>query len=51
VTELVLRGRSTRDVVAELHLSEFTVQEHLPAAFDKVGVGSRRELLATLSPR
>ncbi len=51
VTELVLRGRSTRQIVDQLHLSEYTVQEHLRAAFDKVGVNSRRELMATLTGR
>jgi len=49
VTELVLRGSSTRQIVAQLHLSEYTVQEHLRAAFDKVGVNSRRELMVSLS--
>lgn len=49
VTELVLRGASTRQIVAQLHLSEHTVQEHLRAAFDKVGVNSRRELLVSLT--
>jgi DNA-binding CsgD family transcriptional regulator len=47
-TELVLRGRSTRQIVQELHLSEYTVQEYLRGAFDKVGVNSRRELVAAL---
>jgi DNA-binding CsgD family transcriptional regulator len=48
VTSLVLRGRSTRQIVEELHLSPHTVQEHVRAAYDKVGVGSRRELIAAL---
>ncbi|GAA1573136.1 LuxR C-terminal-related transcriptional regulator [Kribbella sancticallisti] len=48
VTALVLRGRSTRQIVEELHLSPHTVQEHVHAAYDKVGVGSRRELIAAL---
>jgi DNA-binding CsgD family transcriptional regulator len=51
VTELVLRGRSTRQIVQELHLSEYTVQEYLRGAFDRVGVNSRRELTATLMAR
>jgi DNA-binding CsgD family transcriptional regulator len=49
VTEQLLRGYSTRQIVAELHISAYTVQEHLRAAFDKFGVGSRRELIAALT--
>jgi DNA-binding CsgD family transcriptional regulator len=48
VVECVLRGRSSREVGAELHISLHTVQEHLQAAYSKVGVGSRRELITTL---
>jgi DNA-binding CsgD family transcriptional regulator len=48
VAALVIRGRSTRDVVAELHISANTVQEHLTAIFDKFGVRSRRELVAAV---
>ncbi|NUR99731.1 MAG: GAF domain-containing protein [Kribbellaceae bacterium] len=48
VTELVLRGYSTRQIVEQLCLSPHTVQEHVRAAFDKVGVGSRRELVSVL---
>jgi DNA-binding CsgD family transcriptional regulator len=48
VVALVVRGHSTRQIVRELHISANTVQEHLTAAFDKVGVRSRRELVATV---
>jgi DNA-binding CsgD family transcriptional regulator len=48
VTALLLQGCSTRQIVERLHLSPHTVQEHVRAAFDKVGVGSRRELIAAL---
>jgi len=48
VVALVIKGRSTRQIVAELHISQHTVQEHLTAAFDKLGVRSRRELVATM---
>jgi DNA-binding NarL/FixJ family response regulator len=48
VTELLLRGCSTRQIVERLCLSPHTVQEHVRASFDKVGVGSRRELVTVL---
>lgn len=48
VAALVLRGYSTQQIVNELHISSFTVQEHLRAVFDKFGVASRRELVAAL---
>ncbi len=51
VAALVLQGRSTGSIVAELHISSNTMQEHLRAVFDKFGVGSRRELVGALSGR
>lgn len=48
VAALVLQGRSTRQMVSELHISPHTVQEHVTAVFDKIGVRSRRELATTL---
>jgi DNA-binding CsgD family transcriptional regulator len=48
VVALVVRGHSTRQIVAELHISANTVQEHLTAAFDKFGVRSRRQLVAAV---
>jgi len=48
VVALVLRGYSTKQIVSQLAISQYTVQEHLRAVFDKLGVRSRQELAATL---
>ena len=45
VTALVFQGRSTRQIARALQISPYTVQEHLTAIFDKVGVHSRGELV------
>jgi DNA-binding CsgD family transcriptional regulator len=48
VAQLVLKGYSTENIAAALTIAEFTVQQHLKAVFDKVGVRSRRELVAQI---
>ena len=48
IARLIVRGYSTRQVVDRLHISRYTVQDHLKAVFDKLGVRSRRELVAQL---
>ena len=48
VTALAALGRTTRQMARELGISPFTVADHLKAAFAKVGVASRGELVAAL---
>jgi DNA-binding CsgD family transcriptional regulator len=48
VTRLVARGLPTTAIAARLHLSPWTVQDHLKAIFEKVGVATRGELVARM---
>jgi DNA-binding NarL/FixJ family response regulator len=48
VTRALARGLSTSEIARELHLSRYTVQDHLKAVYEKTGVSSRGELVAKM---
>ena len=41
IAELVSRGRTNREIAAELFLSEKTIESHLTKVFAKLGVSGR----------
>jgi DNA-binding CsgD family transcriptional regulator len=49
IVSLLVDGLDTKAIAGRLFISAHTVQDHLKSVFAKVGIHSRRELLATLS--
>jgi DNA-binding NarL/FixJ family response regulator len=48
VLDLLRKGQATREVAAQLGISEVTVRRHLSAVMAKLGVQSRKEILDLL---
>jgi DNA-binding CsgD family transcriptional regulator len=48
VISLLARGLSSKEIGDDLGISTFTVNDHIKAAFQKVGVQSRQQLIAVL---
>ncbi len=51
ISALVCQGMSTRQIAGQLHLTADTVQDHLKSVFDRTGVHSRGQLVATIFER
>ncbi|MFF2015519.1 LuxR C-terminal-related transcriptional regulator [Paenibacillus sp. NPDC058177] len=51
IVEQISKGLSTKELAHNLHISTYTVQDHLKSIFIKTGVTSRRELIWRLFSR
>ncbi|WP_169083772.1 helix-turn-helix domain-containing protein [Paenibacillus sp. PL91] len=51
ILERIIRGFSTKELARSLHISAYTVQDHLKSIFAKTGFSSRRELMWELFSR
>ncbi|WP_409340703.1 helix-turn-helix transcriptional regulator [Paenibacillus sp. MBLB4367] len=47
----IVRGQATKEIARSLHISAYTVQDHLKSIFGKTGTASRRELIWRLFSR
>ena len=43
-----MEGRPTKQIAAAIHVSPYTVQDHLKSIFDKTGVRTRNELVGQI---
>lgn len=48
ITTLIAQGYATNDIATHLHLSPYTVQDHLKVIFDKTRTKTRGELVARI---
>ena len=48
VKRALARGLSTNEIAGVLHLSRYTVQDHLKSVYEKTGVSTRGELVAKM---
>ncbi len=48
ISQLCLRGLATKEIADALRVSQYTVQDHLKAIFDKTGAHSRGELVGRI---
>lgn len=51
ILDALIRGMSTKELALSLHISPYTVQDHIKSIFGKTGVSSRGELIWRLFSR